>query len=254
MISRFFLAAGCLALTVFGGQLLGAQHAFRILFGGADETVAEWSGSISAEAGAVKIVAPHHFGPGETYDDSTWKCGNQWDGRLQMEPRYEATFPSTRWKGVVVAVEGSDQTRVFIKTRQGNAEFRAGSVRYQETAKLLDGRIRVERVPPMELISGERGDDDYPAMAVGPGGRVWVAWISYRDDADVISLRSSTDGVRWSAIEQVTPQPGDYYQVALASTKAGEVTVVWSAIVNGVVNLYSRDYTGGSWSGIGCAT
>ena len=66
----------------------------------------------------------------------------------------------------------------------------------------------------------------------------------------MIHLRSSTDGVQWSAIEQVTPQPGDYYQVALASAKAGEVTVVWSAIVSGVVNLYSRDYAGGSWSGV----
>ena len=250
MTSRFFLAATLLALTLFGGQLHGAQHSFRILFGGADETVADWSGSISAEAGSVEIIAQHHFGPGETYDGSSWKCGNQWDGRLQMVPQYEATFPPTRWKGVVVGVEGSGQTRISIKTRRGNAEFRAGSVRYQETVKLLDGRIRVERVPPMQIVSGERGDDDYPAMTVGPGGRVWVAWISYRDDADVISLRSSTDGVEWSAIEQVTPQPGDYYQVALASTKAGEVTVVWSAILNGAVNLYTRDYAGGSWSGV----
>ena len=151
---------------------------------------------------------------------------------------------------MVVDVEGSGQTRISIKTRRGNAEFRAGSVRYQETVKLLDGRIQVERVPAMQLVSGECGDDDYPAMAVGPGGRVWVAWISYRDDADVINLRSSTDGGEWSAIEQVTPQPGDYYQVALASTKAGEVSVVWSAIVNGAVNLYTRDYAAGSWSGV----
>ncbi len=87
MSSRFFLAVTCLALTLFGGQLWGAQHGFRILFGGADETVADWSGSISTEEGAAKIVAPYHFGPGETYDDSSWKCGNQWDGRLQMVPQ-----------------------------------------------------------------------------------------------------------------------------------------------------------------------
>ena len=250
MTSRFFQAAACLALTLLGGQLPGAQHSFRIVFGGTDEAVADWSGSISAEGGSAKIVAQHHFGPGETYDDGSWKCGNQWDGRLQMEPQYQATFPATRWKGVVVNVTGSRQTRVVIKTGQGNAEFSTGSVRYQETLKLLDGRIRVERVPPMQLVSGERGDDDYPAMTVGPGGRVWVAWISYRDDADVINLRSSADGVQWSAIEQVTPEPGDYYQVALASTRGGEVTVVWSAIVSGVVNLYTRDYAGGSWAGV----
>ena len=177
MTSRFFQAAACLALTLLGGQLPGAQHSFRIVFGGTDEAVADWSGSISAEGGSAKIVAQHHFGPGETYDDGSWKCGNQWDGRLQMEPQYQATFSGTRWKGVVVNVTGSRQTRVVITTGQGNAEFSTGSVRYQETLKLLDGRIRVERVPPMQLVSGERGDDDgrcrQPPVAADGGFRHW---------------------------------------------------------------------------------
>ena len=81
---------------------LAAQQRFRILFGGADSAVVDWSGSVSAESGGATIVTAHHFGPEETFDASSWKCGNQWDGKLQMEPKDAANFPPTRWKGVVV--------------------------------------------------------------------------------------------------------------------------------------------------------
>ena len=95
---------------------LTAEQRFRILFGGADSAVVDWSGSLSATSGSALIVTSHHFGPGEAFDESTWKCGNQWDGKLQMEPKDQAAFALTRWKGVVVDVDGGDATRISIET------------------------------------------------------------------------------------------------------------------------------------------
>ena len=224
---------------------LPAQQRFRILFGGADPAVVDWSGSIAAESGGATIVTAYHFGPSETFDDLSWKCGNQWDGKLQMEPKDAADFPPTRWKGVVVDVEGGDQTRVSIETKQGNAVFRAGEVRYQETLKRLDGRIRVERVPSAERMSESLADDDYPAMTIGPDGRVWVAWIAFENGADTIQLRSSSDGTTWDEPVTLAP-PGEYYQVALISTKPRAVTAVASAIRGGRVHLYKVEYSIGS--------
>ena len=228
---------------------LAAQQRFRILFGGADAAVADWSGSLSATSGRAKIITAHHFGPDETFDPTSWKCGNQWDGRLQMEPKDQAVFSPTRWKGVVVDVKGGDQTRVSITTAQGNAEFRAGEVRYQEVLRRLDGRIRIERVPASERMSESLADDDYPAMAIGPDGRVWVAWIAFENGADTVQVRSSADGKTWDDAVTLAPA-GDYYQVALISTKAGAVTAVASAIRDGLVHLYKTEYSvGGAVSG-----
>ena len=114
-----------LLVAVAAAVPLAAQQRFRILFGGADATVADWSGSLSAASGEARIVASHHFGPDESFGESSWQCGNQWDGRLQMEPKDQATFPPTRWKGVIVDVDGGDQTSISIKTAQGDARFRA---------------------------------------------------------------------------------------------------------------------------------
>ena len=232
------------AVVVLCTTPLAAQQRFRITFGGADPVVVDWSGSLSVTSGKASIVAAHHFGPDETFDTSSWKCGNQWDGKLQMEPRDQAAFSPTRWKGVVINVDGGDQTRISIETAQGKAEFRAGEVRYQETLKRLDGRIRIERAPASERMSESLADDDYPAMAIGPDGRVWVAWIAFEDGADTVQLRSTADGKTWD--EPVTLAPGgDYYQVALISTKAGAVTAVASAIRDGLVHLYKAEYSVG---------
>jgi hypothetical protein len=236
-------------LALILAPTLAAQQRFRVLFGGNDPGVVEWSGKITAEGGGATIIASHHFGPDETFDSSTWQCGNQWDGKLQMEPKDEAALPAARWKGILVDVQGSAQTRVSISTRQGEATFRAGGVRYQETLPLLDGRIRVERVPASQRMSESLADEDYPAMAVGPDGRIWVAWIASEGGADTVRIRSSVDGKDWSEAETIGP-PGDHYQVALASTKPASVTAVLSSIVAGRVNLHAADYTIGSGAAV----
>ena len=225
------LRSRCLALTlaIAAATPLIASQRFRVTFGGADPAVADWSGSVSATAGNASIVASYHFGAGETFDESAWKCGNQWDGRLQMEPRDQAAFSPTRWKGIVVDVEGGDAASVSVRTAQGDASFRAGEVRYHEPLDRLGGRIRIERVPRSQRMSDSLADDDYPAIAIGPAGRVWVAWIAFEDGADSIRLRSSADGEAWEDAVTIGPA-GEYYQVALVSTQPGTVTAVASAI------------------------
>ena len=235
----------CVLLVTIAAVIpLAAQQRFRILFGGADATITDWSGSLSAASGEATIVASHHFGPDESFDESSWQCGNQWDGKLQMEPRDRASFSPARWKGVIVDIVGGGRTLISIKTAQGDARFRAGEVRYQETLKRLDGRIQIERVPASQRMSESLADDDYPAMTIGPDGRVWVAWIAFEAGLDTVRLRSSADGETWD--EAVTlASAGDYYQVALVSTRPRAVTAVASTIRDGLVHLYKVEYTVG---------
>ena len=246
-VMRVFVAV---FLSLVFAVSAAAQQRFRILFGGADPQILDWSGSVSAENGSVKIVAPFHFGAGESYDDAGWQAKNHWEGNFNLTPQDEASWPDTRWKGVVVDFSGGKAGRVAVETAQGKGVFRPASVRFGEPAALLDGRIRVERVPYSRRMSDGSSEDDYPAMTVAPDGRIWVAWVAYENGKDVIKIRSSADGESWSPIETVSEAPGDYYQVALASSGNGKVTAVWSAIVNGTVDLYARGYANGRWGAL----
>lgn len=227
-----------------------AQDRFRILFGGADTAVVDWSGELRVAPGSATIVAAYHFGAKEKYAATSWQAGNQWDGRLQMTPQDEAVFPKTRWKGVVADIDGGAGTRVTIATKQGTVEFQPAAVRYKSPLSLLDGRIRVERVPRTDSVSADRADEDYPALAAAPDGRVWVAWISFDGKSDVIKVRSSPDGKEWLPEETLTPQRGEYYQVALAAPRPGELIAVWSAIEKGAVHLFARELANGTWSAV----
>ena len=236
--SRILLSS----IVLFTALLPAHAQRFRVLFGGADSDIADWSGSVSVASGAVSVIASHHFGPEERFDSASWNCGNQWDGRLQMEPTDQAAFSPTRWKGVIIDVDGGELAEISLKTAQGSAQFQVDQVSYHEPRTLLDGRIQVERVQRSERLSESLGDEDYPAIAIGPDGRVWVAWIAFEDGSDTVQLRSSADGSTWDPAVAIAP-PGDYYQVALVSTESNAVTAVASTIRDGRVHLYKADYS-----------
>lgn len=243
-----FLAA--FLLTAFVAPFASGQQQFLVRFGGADRAINDWSGSISATGGEARIVGMHHFGHAERWDATSWNAGNQWDGTINLLPQEEAVFSPVRWKGVLVETLGPDSTTIRISTAQGDAEFRPSQVQYLAAHKLLDGRIEVERLPSSARLTGRETNDDYPSMAVGADGRIWIAWTSHLDGRETLLLRSSDDGDSWSEPFALTPEPGDYYHSALASPAAGELLAVWTANVEGQLDLYSRRFVDGGWSGV----
>src|SRR5262249_30008576 len=55
-----------------------------------------------------------------------------------------------------------------------------------KTHKLWDGGAAVRLVSTATLVTADsKNEDDFPAAAYGPDGRLWMAWISYavRDDS-----------------------------------------------------------------------
>ncbi len=227
-----------------------AQQRFQILFGGADPTPSDWSGEISASGGEARIVAMHHFNFSETFTPTSWKAVNGWDANLNLLPQEQAKFPKARWKGVYIDVTGPDMTTVRLRTAHGEAEFRPADVAYLTTRSLMNGRILVERVPPSQALAGPETNDDYPAMAISPNGRVWIAWSAHAAGLETLRIRSTDDGHSWSSPFDLTPSPGDYYQTALASPADGVLLAVWSATVNGQVDLYARTLRAGQWSAV----
>jgi len=241
MFARLLLAA------LLFGSLAQAQHHFRISFGGADGKVRDWSGSLAVDGGEARITGMRHFGPDDSFTANQWTASNQWDGILNMLPQEKAVFSAARWKGLHVAVEGSDQTVVTLRTAQGEAQFRPATIRYLETYPLLDGRIRVERIPGSARMADADSNDDEPAIAVGPDGRTWVAWSEHRDGRETLKIRSSDDGESWSEAVALS-EPGDVHQPALVSPGPGRLLAVWAATVDGQVDLYARLYRNRAWA------
>jgi hypothetical protein len=92
----------------------------------------------------------------------------------------------------------------------------------------------LEPGPAFELSTGNSaGQDEDPALARGPDGRLWVAWYSNRNGADgsgredkQIFLRVTGDGTTWAAPIQVSYDPEWAFYPDLAVVADG-VHVAW---------------------------
>jgi hypothetical protein len=224
------------------------QQRFLVQFGGVDAGPSDWSGSLSASGGAARIVAMHHFSHSESFTADSWKASSRWDAPLNLLPQEHARFPKSRWKGLFIEVDGPDSTTVRLRTAHGEVEFRPAEINYFSQRDLLGGRMRVERVPFSHPLAGAATNDDYPAITVSPNGRVWVGWSAHSSGAETLRLRWTDNGTSWSNPFDLTPAPGDYYQTALASPADDTLIAVWSATVNGQVDLFARVLRAAQWS------
>ena len=131
-----------------------------------------------------------------------------------------------------------------MRTAQGSFRFTPAELPLFRTAVLLDGRVRVERVPPVAPAAREQlGQQDLPALWAARSGQLWVAWQEYDDTAEAVyARRRRTDG--WEPAWRLESSR-DVFGVAAAEDERGRVWVMWSMQVNGNWDLYARSYKDG---------
>lgn len=105
------------------------------------------------------------------------------------------------------------------------------------------------QVSDVTALTSEPTEDDFPSIAAGPDGRIYVAWVSH-DTAvpgDAIMLRE-WDGQGWMPTETVTRGSKDAYRVEAAVDGRGRLVLVWAENIGGNWELVARWRSGGRWS------
>jgi len=95
--------------------------------------------------------------------------------------------------------------------------------------------------PQAVAVGHQYREDDLPALAVGSGGSVWVAWLSFAGDRDDLALRRYQDG-RWENLQWVPNTSGDSWAPQLAVDSRNRVWIVWSQQLNGNWDIWARFY------------
>ncbi|MBI3470659.1 MAG: hypothetical protein HY013_04820 [Candidatus Solibacter usitatus] len=219
---------------------------FRIIVGLTDNEPKSWQGTVQVASGDLVSISGWRFSqtdrvePGGRFEFRT-KIGN-----LENQLRTSQPLGQTDWgdpaiprlipQGLLLRVRGHAGTRVRFDSDAGAFEFGAGDL----PLSVLGGNGRVEQVPVEEKISGS-GANDYPALAIAPDGTRWIAWLSYRDQAD--QVMASAGG----KIHELTGR-GDHHAPALAADGKGRIWAVWSQNDGGVFHLYARVFQGRDWS------
>ena len=214
-----------------------------------------WHGRVSAVGGTVESLTSLRPRPSDVIRPDSWEL-ESWQGPSFGHPP-EKPQPVTGTPvnvfnpGLLLRVRTGGGTRLDVETEQGDFSLPMARLRSGETLRFLDGRVAVGSAVTSERITDERYEDDFAAVATGPGGQVWVAWVGYRDSANEVLLRRY-DGDRWEAAQVVTERPGDVFLAKVARDGLGRVWVVWSDQVGGNRDLYARslDTASGDWSSV----
>ena len=262
-----------LALLLLTAGLARAEIVqYCILFGVGEEQPANWDGSIEATGARILDVSGWRLGRTHRTEDSSWSLATRRVALTRGNSDVDRYPPLET--GVYVRAETLGANAVFrIRATSGEASFRAADVAFGKPVSLMRGRVSVERIPVMEVLTSSREEQDLPDTTVH-GDRVYLAYVEFThgdrsqrwrrqlrsEPGSFDPLARSTGGDRvwlreysipeatWEAPEPVGAGGEDIHSVALAVDGDGRVWVVRSKQVDQNFDLYARYRHRGQWA------
>jgi hypothetical protein len=156
-------------------------------------------------------------------------------------------------------------TKVTVKTRQGDFSFKLADLAPGARKPFLDGKATVEREEGAFRLTGRDTEDDYPALARGADGTVWLAYVEYRPAPPVVMERVKAggfeelapkgngdqvllvrfDGKLWYPPLEVSDPGLDVWRPTVTVDGQGVIWVAWAQQVDGDWEIFHRRYTPG---------
>jgi hypothetical protein len=247
-----------------------AQTGVRILLGVNDKQPTKWDGSVRGRGTEVRGIEPWRFDRGDSLQGSAWTMSTHparlFNGGSQIGLSAVPVVPN----GVIVRVSSTaPDAQLDVQTAQGNFTIRLGDIGYGTVAHPLDGRARVDLVPPTEQLTNDREEQDYPAAATAPDGTVWLVYAEFTHNKEHDRLRANlkaapanfadynlpTGGDRvlarsmhngsWSAPIEMSQAGGDVFRPSVAVDGSGQPWVFWAQNEKNNFDIWARPVENG---------
>jgi hypothetical protein len=222
-----------------------------------------WKGEVSISAGKLQSLEIDR-GKGKAQGGSFNVSG--------IAPKKkQVTLPRLR-----LSLEAPQTAEVEVKLDQGRFDLRLEELRPGVRKLYLDGKVSVERTDGAARLTGAETEDDYPALARAPDGKIWLVYNEFQKGKPLIAERvlagnfdelvatghgdqlrlKRFDGTTWSPCLDVTAPGLDLWRPTIAVDRQGVVHVAWSQREGDNYDIYHRSYTpgpgglDGQWSAI----
>jgi hypothetical protein len=230
-----------------------ARASLEIFLGVQDEEPTDWDGEVSE--GKVLALRLQRAGPRARVQGNTFTARSF---RRNLPMNQNLLRPILH-----VDLAAPEAARVTLKTKQGEVSFTLKSLPPGRRKRYLDDQVTVERLEDSVLLTGKETEDDFPALAKGPDGSAWLAYVEYQPGPRVVNERVQAgnfdllvpkgngdqillmrfDGKAWQPPLEVTGPGLDVWRPTVAVDGKGRVYVAWSQQVKGNWDIYYRRYT-----------
>jgi hypothetical protein len=228
---------------------------FLINLGADDKKAGTWDGDVTVSDGKLTALEIVQGGAKSSVKDS--KFGVTSETAKKKKKKAGLVQPILR-----VSVDAPAQAKITVTTNQGNFDFAVADIAAGASKEFLGGRATVEREEAAVRITGDTFEDDYPAMARAPDGKLWLAYSVYHPgkpyvnerviggdfdslvpegNGDEIRLRSF-DGTTWSVPIKVTEKGLDIWRPTVVVDREGIIHIAWAQQVEGKWRIYHRSY------------
>jgi hypothetical protein len=256
-----------IVVSVFPVIVAGQTPAsVRIVLGLDDHEPTPWDGSIQIRGGSLSSLEPWRFEGADSISGSNWRASTHpvrlFGGGTQFNGQPVRNIVAN---GVIANLSAaSDSTLLSINTAQGSFEVSLSEIPYGTSARKLNARVLVDRVPPARRLAQTPEEEDFVSAAKTKEGDIWIAYLTFHHNPDHNSLRaplrqaltdfaplkspSGGDQVfarryasgAWGEPIAMTRSGGDLYRTAVAIDGRGRVWIFWSANNNGNFDVFAR--------------
>jgi hypothetical protein len=254
----------------------------EITLGLKDGQPTEWEGDVKVSKGRLVAIEVDRSGPNADVDGAHFSVGtakakasakkkalnkqkqaqvqnkkNQAKAAAKKAAQAAALAPVLR-----VTLAAIADAVVTVTTAQGAFDVKLDELERSRARTVLDGQASVKRQDPAIRLTGSSTDDDYPVMARGADGTIWMVSVAYHPEdpqldamgpeefgrltptknGDQIVLRRF-DGKAWWPAIAVTGEQQDVWRPTVAVDGKGVVWVAWAQPFDGNWEIVRRTYT-----------
>ena len=242
----------------------------RILLGVSDQQSTKWDGAVTVRGAEVRSIEPWRFEPEDSISGTSWKIATHAARLFNNGSQMGMTGPTIVANGIIVRLSSNaPNVELAVKTAQGAFTVRLSDIPYGKVASELNGRVRADLAPPVERISSDPQEQDYPAAATAKDGTIWLAYTEFvhgKDHdrlranlkaapPDFAEYRTATGGDRvlaralsngsWGAPIEISPPGGDVNRPTIAVDGSGRPWVFWSQNEKGNFDIWARPIENG---------
>jgi hypothetical protein len=260
-----------IAQPVHGAEL-------QITLGLKDTEQVTWKGQVSVSEGHVLAVEIERASRASTAEGTRFSvsAARQATAAKKAKKKKAAEEMPLAPARLRVMLDAPPQATVKVETSQGDFSFALAELQPKTAKTFLDGQASVQGEEGAVRLTPRETEDDFPVVAKGPGGAVWLAYVEYTPGPpvnmeriqsagfDVLVPKGHGDRIRlmhfhndaWQRMPDATDGGQDVWRPTITVDGKGVVWVMWAQNVDGDWEIFSRRFTPptgaakGAWSAI----